>query len=265
MNYITLDMKARIEAKLKQCIAIAENRYKITIPFPTVRYDLRGTTAGMAYYSQWMVKFNAILLIENFEEFLEDTVPHEIAHLITEKVYPEAHRRAWGGKSSPHGDQWKSVMRVLGADPSRCHSYDVTNARVRETASYEYQCQCCGEILKMGPKRHAKEQMMPGFYTHTSCGRARGKLVLVGSKAPVATVHVKPMSTSATPKMPAPAPKTAPEAGSKLSKCYGIYKQHPTLSRKDMIQMFVMMAGCTAAGASTYHATCKKMYEGGVR
>ena len=261
---VTAEMKAKVEAKLRECIATAERKYNTTIKFPTVRYDLRGTTAGWAQYSTWSVNFNAVLMVENFESFLEDTVPHEIAHLITDQVYPEAHQRGAPtitrtgkfrrGKRSPHGDEWKSVMRVLGADPSRCHSYDVSNARVREKVSYDYKCDCCGEVLKLGPKRHAKQQQIPGYYTHSSCGRTRGKLTLVGSKAPAATVHAKP----AAPKTPAAPTGT----GSKLERCYAMYKAHPTLARAQLIQHFIQL-GCTPAGAATYYATCRKMYTSG--
>lgn len=261
---VTAEMKAKVDAKLRECIAAAEHKYNTTVPFPTVRYDLRGTKAGWAQYSTWTVSFNAILLAENFEAFLEDTVPHEMAHLITDLVFPEAHQRGTPtytvrgirrGKRSPHGEAWKSVMRTLGADPVRCHNYNVENARVREKVSYDYKCLCCGEVLKFGPKQHAKQTAMPNFYTHRFCGRDHGMLVFVGKTAPAATVHVKPVDST---------PKPAPDTGSKLARCYEIYKTYPTMARKDLIQQFVMQARCTAAGASTYLATCKKMYEAGV-
>lgn len=270
--HVTADMKAKVDAKLRECIAIANKRYNINLKFPTVIYQKRGTTAGTANYRTWTIDINPVLLVENFEDMLADTVPHEMAHLITDTVYPEAHesgpmqrtRSGWKrGKRSVHGSEWQSVMRVLGVNPSRCHNYDTTNARTREKTSYDYKCNCCGAILKMGPKRHATEQRTPGHYTHSACGRARGTLTLVGKKAP-ATVHTLPPMKlhQHTP----PAPKsTAPETGSKLARCYEIYKTYPTMARKDLIQQFVTRVGCTAAGASTYVANCKKMYESGVK
>lgn len=263
--HVTAEMKAKVNAKLQQCIDKANKRYNIDVKFPTVVYHKRGTTAGTANYRTWTIDINPILLVENFDDMLDDTVPHEMAHLITDMVYPHAHKRTFGQKRSPHGSEWQSVMRVLGVEPSRTHNYDTTNAKVRTKASYDYKCNCCGAVLKMGPKRHATEQKYPGHYTHGSCGRARGKLTLVGSKAPAAMVHVKPeLPPMKLHQHTPPAPKTAAATGSKLDKCYGIFKQYPTLARKDLIQMFVM-AGCTPAGASTYHATCKKMYESGVK
>ena len=261
--HVTAEMKAKVDAKLRECIAIANKRYNIDLKFPTVVYQKRGTTAGTANYRTWTIDINPVLLVENFDDMLADTVPHEMAHLITDTVYPEAHesgpmqrtRRGWKrGKRSVHGSEWQSVMRVLGVNPSRTHSYDTTNARVREKVSYDYKCNCCGAVLKMGPKRHATEQRMPGHYTHGACGRARGKLTLVGSKAPAATVHVKP----ATPKTPSAPAGT----GSKLERCYAMYKAHPTLARAQLIQHFIQL-GCTPAGAATYYANCKKMYNEG--
>lgn len=263
---VTAEMKEKVNAKIRECIAIANKRYNIDMKFPTVVYQQRGTTAGTANYRTWTIDINPVLLVENFEDMLADTVPHETAHLITEMVYPHAHRRTYGQKRSPHGTEWQSVMRVLGCEPSRTHSYDTTNAKVRTKASYDYKCNCCGAVLKMGPKRHATEQRMPGHYTHSACGRARGKLTLV-AKTPTATVHAKPVlpMTNLHQHVP-PAPKsTVPETGSKLARCYEIYKTYPTMARKDLIQQFVTRVGCTAAGASTYVANCKKMYESGVK
>lgn len=259
---VTAEMKAKVEAKLRECITIAERTYNTTIKFPTVRYDLRGTTAGWAHYSTWSVNFNAVLMVENFESFLENTVPHEIAHLITDQVYPEAHKRGAPtmtrngvfrrGKRSPHGAEWQSVMRVLGCEPRRTHDYDTSNARIRERKSYTYKCNGCGAEMQLGPKRHAREQSSPGSYWHSSCGRYTGKLTLVTSKLPAATVHAKPAAPAA--------PKAG--TGSKLERCYNTYKAHPTLSRAQLIQHFIQL-GCTPAGAATYYVTCKKMYNEG--
>lgn len=251
---ITNAMKERVNAKLRECIAIANRKYNVDIQFPTVVYEKRGRVAGTANYGTWTIDLNPVLLSENFEAMLADTVPHEMAHLITDTVYPHAHQRGLGQKRSPHGAEWKSVMRALGCEPTRCHSYDTTNAAVRTKASYEYTCNCCGVSLKLGPKRHAREQRTPGFYSHSKCGRTAGKLTLVGKQAP-ATVHTKPKSTSA------PAPK-APGGESKLAKCYGVFKSHPTLARSSMITHFIHL-GCTPAGAATYYASCKKMYNEG--
>ena len=263
---ITTAIKQKVTDKLKACIAIANKRYGIDVKFPNVVYQKRGTTAGTANYRTWTIDLNPVLLVENLDDFIEDTVPHELAHLVTNMVYPHAHKRVYGQKRSPHGSEWQSVMRVLGANPSRCHSYDTSNARTRTKASYDYKCNCCGQVIKLGPKRHAQEQRQPGWYNHGGCGRAAGKLTLV-AKTPAATVHAKPVlpMMNLHQHVP-PAPKsTAPETGSKLSRCYEIYKTYPTMARKDLIQQFVTRVGCTAAGASTYVANCKKMYESGVK
>lgn len=263
---ITTAIKQKVTDKLKACIAIANKRYGIDVKFPNVVYQKRGTTAGTANYRTWTIDLNPVLLVENLDDFIEDTVPHELAHLVTNMVYPHAHKRVYGQKRSPHGSEWQSVMRVLGANPSRCHSYDTSNARTRTKASYDYKCNCCGQVIKLGPKRHAQEQRQPGWYNHGGCGRTAGKLTLVTDKAPVATTHTKPaqLPPMNLHNVPAPAPKKAPEAGSKISKCYSMFKQYPGLSRKEMINHFVQLCDCTAAGASTYYATCKKMYDSGV-
>lgn len=106
---------------------------------PTVRYDLRGTTAGYAYYATNIVKFNPILLHENTDDFKTDTIPHEIAHVVSFKLYGLA------GKG--HGPNWKHVMRRLGVTPTRCHSLDVTNSKVRHVSKTAIYCTSCGNHI----------------------------------------------------------------------------------------------------------------------
>lgn len=242
---LTEAIKQRVEAKIQQCIATIEQKYNVKFKKPAINYDLRGTTAGMAHYKKWVVNFNPVLLSENTEAFLGRTVPHEIAHLATELIYPHAHVATWGKKRSPHGIEWASIMTTLGAPVSRCHSYDVTNAKVKRKTTYKYVCGGCGVPFSLGPKRHAALQNGKVLW-HTKCGKVRGKLVFDSVQFPNATV--------ATTKIVVPTGET------KLAKCYRLFQQYTGYSRKEMINAFVREAGCTEAGAGTYYATCKKMH-----
>jgi len=255
---VSTSIKERVTAKLKEGIDIAKRAYGVDITFPTVVYKKRGTTAGTASYTRWVLDFNPILLNENVDDFISRTVPHELAHLITDKVFPEAHNTSVTftrrgqikrSKREVHGNAWQSVMRVLGADPKRCHSYDVANARVKKTTTkYQYRCDKCNGIVECGPKVHANLQRGKN-YRHRSCGGS--KLVPVGSivrsNVPVAAT---PVNKPVTPPVS--------YGTSKLDKCKQIYTSNRGVSRQTMIGMFVSMAGCTPAGAGTYYNTCMK-------
>lgn len=106
------------------------------VPRPPIRFKKRGTTAGTAHPRNGL-NFNPILLQENGQDFVDDTPGHELAHWICYHRYPI--------RVQPHGREWKSVMRALGQNPTRCHTFNVDNARVRRVARpYAYECDCYG-------------------------------------------------------------------------------------------------------------------------
>lgn len=246
--HVPTEIRNRVVEKLQEGIAITKEKYGIAIAMPSISYDLRGTTAGRANYGRWTVEFNPVLLMQNIETFIARTVPHELAHLITDKVHPSAHRRGWTGKRSVHGPEWQSVMRALGVeDISRCHQYDVTDAKVRTSAkpSFKYLCTGCKRVFDLGPKRH--KNMLSNYRSYHHCSghalKFTGDVVVPNKIAVVPTV----------------APVTTPSSGSKLDICRSLYAaHHTTIDRQGMIQLFIQQAKCTPAGASTYYATCKK-------
>lgn len=249
---ITEAIKQRVETKIDQCIAVIEKKYNVKFKKPAVHYNVRGTIAGKAWYKKWIVGFNPVLLAENVDDFIARTVPHEICHLATELIYPHAHVRVLGKKRSPHGSEWASIMTALGADSSRCHSYDVENARVKRTNTYAYKCSCCGHKFELGPKRHAKIQR-GAVYWHPQCGKAAGKLV--PDNVASLTTEVKTFKT-----VSAPAKLTVPAGETKLAKCYRLFENYPGYTRAEMINVFVQECDMTPAGAATYYSKFKKMH-----
>ncbi len=253
---ITTEIRNRVTAKIQHGIDLAKRRYNVDIRMPTVVYTKRGTTAGTANYRTWTINLNPVLLVENTDKFIERTVPHELAHLICDLVYPHAHRPTRGVKRDVHGQYWKDIMRTLGVpsnEITRCHSYDVTNAK-KKTSSYQYKCEGCGHVFTLGPKRHAKLQSNSRAYRHTACGQGNGQLTLVAAKpaasAPVAVAAKKERAPAST-------------SGSKLDRCYGWYKHYKDAGTANLRQMciavFMQEVGMTKAGASTYFQRCKEL------
>ena len=178
------EIKDRVDAEIHRCIAVAEKAFDKKFRFPTVDYDVRGKTAGYAYDHTYRVSFNSILLMENLDTFIDGrtgrgTVTHEVAHLIDGIVYPQTRRGGWGRKRSIHGPTWKRIMRLLGAKPSRCHSYDTTNSTVRRKAKHVYTCNSCSKQMSLGPIRHKKQQRGATFgnsktvYWNRGCTHAK--------------------------------------------------------------------------------------------
>lgn len=102
-----------------------------------VRFDLRGWAAGQARQragGPWVIRYNPLLLRENPEAFLTETVPHEVAHVIAFLRY--------GPRIRPHGAEWRAVMEGLGAAPERCHHYDLSRVPRRTHRTFPYHCGC---------------------------------------------------------------------------------------------------------------------------
>lgn len=145
-----IQVPAALKAQAGQCLVryLNQARTLYNRPFatPTIGFDLSGTTAGKAYWTKNHVQLNAVLYVENVQDFLVNTIPHELAHLIARQVY--------GRAIKPHGKEWQSVMRSLGVEPSRTHDYDVTNARTVTT--HPYLCKCRTHAITKTRLRHAR-------------------------------------------------------------------------------------------------------------
>lgn len=267
---VTAAVKARVEKKLKDGIALAEAKYGQKFVMPTVSYDLRGVAAGYANYRAWAIRLNGTLLMENVDKFIERTVPHELAHLITDRVYPEAHAsdititrrgRMQRTKREVHGPRWQSVCLVLGmTDVTRCHQYDTTNSKVVKSNGRQIEWKCpCGEVLKLTPKMSAQLDAAPDSRWHRGC-RGRRLARVVPTTARVDLRQYGAVMHTALPKPVATVPTAPAYSGTKLDQCKALYLKYSTLSRAEIIAKFVSVAGCTAAGAGTYYATCKKLY-----
>lgn len=256
---VTAEIRTRVTTKIQHGIDLAKRRYNIEINMPTVVYKKRGTTAGVANYRTWTIDLNPVLLIENIDKFITRTVPHELAHLICDLVYPHAHRPGRGAKRDVHGSYWKDIMRTLGVpshEITRCHSYDVSTVkRVSTRTSYAYKCITCNDDFSIGPKRHARLLADPNVLTCRRCGRTHGKLVLATTHTPAPA----PVKAVAAKKKQAP----VSPGSSKLDRCYGWYKQYKDAGTENLRQMciavFMQEVGMTKAGASTYYNTCQKI------
>jgi SprT protein len=121
------------------------------------------SVAGCAYTGKFKrIELSEQLFLENIESFFENTIPHEVAHILTEILYPNA--------KQDHGPEWKSVMRELGIEPVRCHNYD-TSSCYNDTR-IRYNCVCSTHHL-LSKIRHNKAKLG----TEYSCGTCKTRLI----------------------------------------------------------------------------------------
>ena len=211
--------------------------------------------------------------MENVDDYIWRTVAHEYAHLVDHVVHPENFQtrvvytrsgRPRRSKRDVHGPTWQNIMRLFDAPVSRCHTYDVTNAQVRKKPVHIYICKC-GDKMELGPTRHKRHQAMViehgrGYWKrgHARCG---GYTYQGLEGASVNPTIVPAVADNPPPKPKGTRSKVSKGGRSKIEHCRDLWDQYNatgTLTRKAMIEIFINEAGCTKAGASTYHHTIKK-------
>lgn len=170
MAFVSQDTKKAVEKRVDEVLLLASYAYPaemVSFKRPTVDYNLRGNTAGTAKYGYHHISLNSDLLNENKDLFIKQTVGHELAHLIAYHVYPLV--------STPHGKEWKRVMRAIGLPAIRCHTYNTDKAAVKHKVKYQYACACRRDIV-LSSVRHNRIVRQGVVYT---CPRCNHRITLV--------------------------------------------------------------------------------------
>lgn len=114
--------KTQIRSYVKRLIEKSNKMFKTNIDRPTVTFFNKGQNAGWSESVSNVVAFNEILALENPVEF-RDVVVHEVAHIVTDKLFPNATRM--------HGQEFKVVCRALGGSGETRHDLDVSSVRIK--------------------------------------------------------------------------------------------------------------------------------------
>jgi len=130
-------LQHRAERLTTELRDLAARHFDAELATPSVRFDLRGTSAGQVRITDrgdCLIRYNARLLERHPQAFLSQTVPHETAHLVVFSLF--------GAQIPPHGREWRAIMALFGAAPERCHNYRVDGLQIRRLRRYDYCCAC---------------------------------------------------------------------------------------------------------------------------
>ncbi len=171
--HVSKELKQRVENTVLHYLDIAQKKFGADKcqKIPEIRFDTKGRSAGLAFwnYGKPWVNFNPVLLNENTESMLKQTVPHEVAHVVVAEVYRSEEPDPWNFKRiAPHGHEWQHVMRVFGLDPRRCHNMDVSTIRIIRNGGIEFHYNCGCTTHKLTKIKHNRLQN-GAVYTCRKC------------------------------------------------------------------------------------------------
>lgn len=153
------------ESYTRDCLVYGAQVLGVRLPQTEIVFDIRGKAAGQCrqlkqlWKSQWCLRFNPKLLLENPTPFVREVVPHEVCHLLAYVNF--------GYKIRPHGAEWQSLMRDLfNLEPKTTHDFEVErSARQR----FPYLCDCEGRVHQIGSIRHQRVKRNEAQYICRTC------------------------------------------------------------------------------------------------
>lgn len=142
---------------LRDKLALANHVLDKNYREPIITYQQRGTAAGTAWLEKNEIRLNPTLLLENQQAFIDEVVPHELAHILVWRHF---------GRVAPHGKEWKWMMAdVLGVTPRRTHQFAVQTVSSRH---FLYRCACQEHALSI--RRHNRVLRGETSYRCKNCG-----------------------------------------------------------------------------------------------
>lgn len=125
-DYSLIQLQAAAQRTANVYARVANREMGARIPVPVnLTFDLQDfdpKCSGRAHATMH-VEINMILFEDNVDYILNNTIPHEIGHLVQFDKFDLK------GASTPgHGAEWQEIMRRLGKTPSKHHNLDISRA-----------------------------------------------------------------------------------------------------------------------------------------
>lgn len=110
----------------------------------SIETEEKGTAAGTCWSlgNKYVLTYNVGIAKKNGIEAFNNTITHEIAHMIQKIVAPHA--------KQAHGPEFKRIHKALGGTGKTYHNYDIQGLRKRKVKRHVYDCGCTEHQLTTG-------------------------------------------------------------------------------------------------------------------
>lgn len=163
---LTAEQQQQVREHTRRYIKQAIDYFDLKEKTVEISFNIKGQTSGMYRVSRNLtrykreIRYNPYIFSKFFEDSYETTVPHEVAHYITDIMFGL-------NNIKPHGKEWKAVMQVFGADAAVTSNYDLTGIPVKKQSLFTYQCSC--REHKLSSIRHNKIKLRRYKYYCNTC------------------------------------------------------------------------------------------------
>lgn len=159
---INLQLQEQVTTATREHVLLAAQHYQRDFSDIPVLFNLSGRMAGMYKVDRGkrQIRYNPYLFAKYFADNLATTVPHEVAHYVTDMLHGFR-------KVKPHGREWQAVMRVFGVEPKVTCDYDLAGIPMRSQRRFDYRCTCRHYALTT--RRHNMIQNGERLYQCPDC------------------------------------------------------------------------------------------------
>lgn len=159
------DMLEALIEKTELTVRNARAIYRYDFAMPHIGAENMGKTLGKFYHYSNRITYNPGMFNVMFDHMHSNTVPHEVAHLVVAKLYPNA--------KQAHGPEFRSVAARLGCTDTKAKA-QLSQAGVEsfiESGKYvPYNCGCKDTKI-MTRIQAAKMRAGRSMYTCKSCNQ----------------------------------------------------------------------------------------------
>lgn len=129
--------QSRVLSETQHYINLADQIFNTNLVEIPVNFKLTGRAAGMyhVHCNKRLIRYNPYIFAKYFEDNLQNTVPHEVAHYVADIIYGIKNIR-------PHGREWQDIMIRFGVEPKKNCNYDLEGIPQRQHRRFQYHCQC---------------------------------------------------------------------------------------------------------------------------